>query len=763
MQPRAFVVMPFGQKPPGTQFTVPETNGGRHEPVRGDARPHPPVEQEHKIDFESLYSELLEHALRRAGYQVARGDSEASAGDIRTDMFFELVTADLVVADISILNPNVYYELGVRHGVCPRGVFVVSAKQAGPMPFDVAPDRRFTYDAEPFIVGDGHETGADDKPRKHDEQRAKKVQDEVERLARTFREATAVDGRTVGSPVYQHLPGLKEVNWDDIETSKARYFSALQNDWRNCVRMARARRRPGDILTLARNAPTRFHEARILFEAAKALIDLCRYSVAESVLKDVVQLEPDNLEAQIDLALVEAQRGAIPIAEQRLRTLLEQHKDDPRADDQLGDVLRHLWRLSWQSGADRERWRERARESASVALSAIRSFVRAHRADPLRYFAGFNALILAFVLEKLGVADVDSAFGQIGYPGAQYRQDLAGAVRFAARIEQRRALEAGDYETQFWCTTALAGLQMIEGNTAAALHLINEACAIPAATSFQLQTFRNRLHVLLDLDIQAEAMHDALDVVGRTFSDKMNQCTCRRVVLWYGYAGEGHTRHAAAAGDDLGELSAPITDALKDWNIGENDLAICGGMNESDIVFAEACHARGARVRIMLRERTESEMEHLSNGSLVAESQWRERLLRLRLLNGHETWIDAENLGPVRAGDQNPRDVSIRRHQQWLLNTAAMEASQTSDAGAKPETPPPAAVTTLHALVWWNGSRNAADPADPSELIREVGRFDSYRGTVRVIAPGAPAPAVPHPHPSDDVRAQCEIGEQAGV
>ena len=60
-------------------------------------------------------------------------------------MFFELVTADLVVADISILNPNVFYELGVRHGVAERGVFMIAAGWSR-RPFDVAPDRTFRYD-----------------------------------------------------------------------------------------------------------------------------------------------------------------------------------------------------------------------------------------------------------------------------------------------------------------------------------------------------------------------------------------------------------------------------------------------------------------------------------------------------------------------------------------------------------------------------------------------------------------------------------------
>jgi hypothetical protein len=66
------------------------------------------------VHFDRVYSELLEPALRNAGCEPVRADKQYSADDIRTDMFFELVTADLVVADLPKENANVYYELGVR-------------------------------------------------------------------------------------------------------------------------------------------------------------------------------------------------------------------------------------------------------------------------------------------------------------------------------------------------------------------------------------------------------------------------------------------------------------------------------------------------------------------------------------------------------------------------------------------------------------------------------------------------------------------------
>ena len=44
-----------------------------------------------EVNFDQIYEHLFMPALHKAGYEVARADSEPIAGDIRTDMFFELM------------------------------------------------------------------------------------------------------------------------------------------------------------------------------------------------------------------------------------------------------------------------------------------------------------------------------------------------------------------------------------------------------------------------------------------------------------------------------------------------------------------------------------------------------------------------------------------------------------------------------------------------------------------------------------------------
>src|SRR5262245_36584057 len=114
---RAFVAMPFGIK---------KSADGR------------------SINFNRVYEELIAPALESVGFDAFRADQERRAGDIRTDMFQELLLADLVVAELSIDNPNVWYELGVRHALRARGVIQIQATREF-MPFDVYVDRALRY------------------------------------------------------------------------------------------------------------------------------------------------------------------------------------------------------------------------------------------------------------------------------------------------------------------------------------------------------------------------------------------------------------------------------------------------------------------------------------------------------------------------------------------------------------------------------------------------------------------------------------------
>ncbi len=75
---------------------------------------------------------------------VIRADQEQVGGTIHKPMFERLMLCDYAVADVTGANPNVYYELGIRHALRPRSTVIVFAEGTA-LPFDVASQRGTPY------------------------------------------------------------------------------------------------------------------------------------------------------------------------------------------------------------------------------------------------------------------------------------------------------------------------------------------------------------------------------------------------------------------------------------------------------------------------------------------------------------------------------------------------------------------------------------------------------------------------------------------
>jgi uridine kinase/nucleoside 2-deoxyribosyltransferase len=70
-----------------------------------------------KDEYQQLYEAVLEPTLTEAGYVALKADQPALPGDIPEEVIKGIISADVVVADCSEPNPNVFYELGVSHAV----------------------------------------------------------------------------------------------------------------------------------------------------------------------------------------------------------------------------------------------------------------------------------------------------------------------------------------------------------------------------------------------------------------------------------------------------------------------------------------------------------------------------------------------------------------------------------------------------------------------------------------------------------------------
>lgn len=90
--------------------------------------------------------EILDYVLKPVleRYTVQRADQIASPGMITNDIVHHLIHDDLVIADLTDHNPNVMYELAVRHAYRKPVIQMISRDQV--IPFDVGNQRTIFYD-----------------------------------------------------------------------------------------------------------------------------------------------------------------------------------------------------------------------------------------------------------------------------------------------------------------------------------------------------------------------------------------------------------------------------------------------------------------------------------------------------------------------------------------------------------------------------------------------------------------------------------------
>lgn len=82
---------------------------------------------------------VISPVAEQQGYRAVRADNISLPGVITTQVIEHLLNDPLVVADLTDSNPNVFYELAVRHAT--RKPIVQMIEEGQKIPFDVAPNR----------------------------------------------------------------------------------------------------------------------------------------------------------------------------------------------------------------------------------------------------------------------------------------------------------------------------------------------------------------------------------------------------------------------------------------------------------------------------------------------------------------------------------------------------------------------------------------------------------------------------------------------
>lgn len=153
---------------------------------------------------------IIKPIVSECGYKCVRADEVQDTGLIDRSMYALILWADLVIADISTLNPNAIYELGVRHAVKPSSTIIIKAESTSKIPFDIDHTRVFSYKHL------GEDVGVDEANRMK-----KLLKEKILNMAK---------GSVKDSPVYEYLHTLQEPHMDIEEYKDIVGALAEKND-----------------------------------------------------------------------------------------------------------------------------------------------------------------------------------------------------------------------------------------------------------------------------------------------------------------------------------------------------------------------------------------------------------------------------------------------------------------------------------------------------------------------------------------------------
>lgn len=101
-------------------------------------------ESETRKRSDQVLKYIIRPAVESCGYAAERADEMDKPGMITSQVIQRVVNDPLVVADLTERNPNVFYELAIRHAI--RKPFVQLIKKGERIPFDVAGARTIQVD-----------------------------------------------------------------------------------------------------------------------------------------------------------------------------------------------------------------------------------------------------------------------------------------------------------------------------------------------------------------------------------------------------------------------------------------------------------------------------------------------------------------------------------------------------------------------------------------------------------------------------------------
>ncbi len=94
-----------------------------------------------------IYSHVVRPAVEASGFRCRRSDDSVDATSITSDIIQAINVSDVIIAELTGRNPNVFYELALAHAF--RRPTVMICRELSDIPFDLLTYRVISYDMSP--------------------------------------------------------------------------------------------------------------------------------------------------------------------------------------------------------------------------------------------------------------------------------------------------------------------------------------------------------------------------------------------------------------------------------------------------------------------------------------------------------------------------------------------------------------------------------------------------------------------------------------
>lgn len=551
-----FVVRPFGER-----TVVPQDEK------------KPPF----KVDFNRVHAELIGPAMQAAGIRGSTTEVIFKAGNIREDMFQMLAFADIVIADMSIHNANVFYELGARHALRPKRTFMVRFR-GDEVPFDIKTDRYLDYDHT--------NPGAS-----------------VPALTRGLLE-TLADRTGVDSPIFNLLP--------DLKAPSMRQLAKVPQDFAEEVRWARENKRVGHLVLLGEEANELPWGAEGLRSVGAALFALKAWDAARRVWEAVRTRLDRDVEADIKLITLHQRMKNLAASDSAVDRALADHpdiapRDKAEALSLKGSNAKERWMASWDDLPPAEL-------GAAVLPSddlkqACDCYAAGFEADLNHFYSGINALAMTRMRMALAVAHPDAWNASYASDEDAQRDldqlkqrvsELEGAVQMSLRRGEKQ-LPPGSEDAR-WVSCSLADAQLLRTQPVPARVVASYRRALDGAPPFFFDSVNRQLAMYQRLGLFGGVIQvlqpelDKLEAKSRAGSTPAAAAAVRpdKVLLFAGHRVDTPERTsprfpAAQEATARAAIQQAVQAALAAWPAGTTVHGIAGGANGGDILFHEVC------------------------------------------------------------------------------------------------------------------------------------------------------------------------------